>query len=66
MNDGTIQLLDASFDAPVTLTFLPHVAFSIGPTIDVGIAGHAANQSAPNGPASDTEVGLQAGVLGIF
>jgi hypothetical protein len=66
VNDGTIQLLDATVEAPLTLTFVPHVALSIGPTIDVGIAGHAANQSAPNGPASDTEVGLQAGVLGIF
>ena len=47
-----------TLEAPLVLSPAPRVAFTIGPTLDIGVEGNAAHSA----PTRATELGLQAGL----
>jgi hypothetical protein len=66
--ETTEQFLAASVELPVVFALAPRVAFTVGPTLDVTLAGHKSFPAYGEGVLSDrdehiTELGVQAGLL---
>ena len=64
-NGGHVPAL--TLEAPVTFTLIPHVVFTAGPTLDIGLSGSVDNTSAAGVTNSidftATEFGLQTGLI---
>jgi hypothetical protein len=65
---GSSHLVAATIELPVLFTLLPHLAVTVGPTLDVTFSGHLTRPNfgygaAPSFDQSITELGIQGGVL---
>ena len=60
-------LVALTVEAPFAFTFFPHVVFTAGPTLDIGLSGSISEDLGGGQSASEdysaTEFGLQAGLL---
>lgn len=71
-SDDTRSVHDFAFtlEAPFTFSFIPHVVFWGGPTLDLGLSGSSSNQIGNGQRISNdfnaTDLGLQTGLLVYF
>jgi hypothetical protein len=65
--EATTNITAFTVEVPVVLLPAPGFAFTVGPTLDIGLAGGFDNEATDaEGDVSVTAFGVQAGILGYF
>jgi hypothetical protein len=64
LGSETLHAYALTLEAPIVITPMPHAALTIGPTLDLGLAGsETESDGARIGDIKETGIGVQAGLL---
>jgi hypothetical protein len=63
LGSDTVHAYALTLEAPLVITPMPHAALTIGPTLDLGLAGSETEGAGGSVDIKETGIGVQAGLL---